>query len=498
MGDFKRSRVLRSYACLNSEFFRATREEVELWSKQTEAAKQAWLSVLYDPARRQTACERLVQLQSRIDLAFGRGFCDAYGSCAWAASKYSYDSYMAMTRRICVICKGKHRQCRATGSHEPTEALSYVFAHADCQRAHAASLSATTLAHTSAICPIRRRWSPRRVDDAALALTFFHSTTPRCPTSFMNHMSILTRYKNSDVPPHLPVVLWVAESKYVRAEDTLTHALSIDRRQQREYFEEASRVREIASRLAAERLCNARKARAEADCDRDAEFRLLLGKADLAWRTPEEIDAFHESAMRLVRYEEAVYRPRLLALSNETAMLRLRFLSEVFGPRSRNAPLHACTINFFLDRDHVLRPMVPRTAARFASAVARATLLVDGMDRLTDGAYDVCHVARTRSGHRDGYRVTCVTRLGTSRSTRVVFNAPADAFELAHARLRLAGVDFERANIHTWDASNGVGPTEMNALASIALRTPGCRRIAYELLGLEYALDAHIIGAEHE
>jgi len=489
VGDHSRLKALLLYSRLNKRFAAEVLDGVRQWCKKYEALKTSWLSskAREDSSTRETfRCIR--EMKRTINTAFGRGFYEVYGDAAYASSMYTPQTYLAMSRRRCVICS---RPMGVSGPlEERTVQRTFCFAHADCIRCFCVVKTGGDVVKNACIQirgvdvagpPIRQGWHDNTPFDRVVALMWYMKGSPTDVAHLFARSSLLFRHINAicALNLELPMVVWIAPMPgVVRMEDTLLGALggSLD-----DMAECVAKARERSAVLVGERnerVREIRRAREVAAVGRRADLRLAMGSSSMHWRTPDDVTAFHPNAGRISYMDEFVL-PCRNTNPLHTVMLRLSFLDRMLGDPS----LSRATVDFFLDDgdDYHLESRMPIYA--YQDEASR----LPSIARAIDGFVSSCFVVKKVEVKLDEYlTVTAETRWPSGKAC-ASYGLSMSKLWMAGAHLEEIGVDVD--DFSTQSSSSDEIITHLTSLVGLALCYHSTRSDAYELMGLHAVLN---------
>jgi len=493
VGDHSRLRSLLLYARLNKRFAAEVRNGVLQWCAGYERLKTSWLEAYECEDFSTREIFRCISKMKRtINMAFGRGFYEAYGAIAYASSMYTPQTYLAMSRRRCVICS-----CPMSTSEPRLQmtAKTFCFAHHDCIRPFCVMKTGAEIVQNQKVTrisdvdvagsPIRQGWHDNTPFDRVVALMWYIKDSPTDAAQLFARCSPLFRSINSvyKLDLELPMVVWIAPRPgIVRMEDTLLGALGGSLEDMAECFAKARERRAVLVEERNERVREIRRTREEAAAGRRADLRLAMGSSSMHWRTPDDVTDFHPNVGR-ISYMDAYLLPcRNPQVPLQTVMQRLSFLDRVLCDQS----LSRATIDFFLEDSDHLEGRMP--AYVYQDEASRLPWIAREIDRFESPCFVVKKVEVKLDGN---LKVTAETQWPSGKACASYDLLMGDVW-MAGVHLEEVGVNVDDFDVDDFDSKSirisDEIITRLTNIVRLALCYQSTRRDAYELMGLPAVL----------
>lgn len=499
--------VLMAYACVSKAFRAAVLEAIKAWCKKYSALKDQWVHANQNGGQREVY-RMLARMTEKLDEAFGPGFYTTYGNMAYACSLYTPLVYMSMLSRRCTLCRREIKRETSTEGSGLTgpcnHVRSYTFAHTSCQAGRCIKMNRDWQA-----APIQPKWKSLTNEGMwqAVAARWASPYPPLSMGGLMQMVSPLTKLVNSEALNYdrgMGMFWYQAAPELVRTEDTLLGALKTT---QADVDKAKKLAQEERKKLAHERDARIRarkKETAAAVTHREAALRVAMGAPENGLRLTsiEEVREVHATALRITGIADCIDRTQRMACAIPRVIHAIRYLEYIVG----DPPASADAIDFFLGdtRNLFVKSLPSMTSKPFNPAIP---VLLRSLDAFTANQFEV-ESALPDSRGRAFIRIKCTTKwcanaetLPHSLSPRGLVSKAYDMsthnLMLCHARLEAAGAkDLIGVPLVDVDpATRGVPVATLwqefvTSLIDAALDPKhGKRRMAFSLLGLEYAME---------
>lgn len=454
--------------------------------------------------------------------AFGHSFVKDYGMQAAMCSLYSPKVVSCMHSRTCVLCNvpitpsdnrsrgGFFGMVSAMGDSTGWSGR-YTFAHARCVHEQCATISYGVPLHNEK--SITHRWRSWVPGDAFAAMCAYCPATEIKPSAYVAHVNNgrETGPAGSRVPevdPQVnpahpwaatPLSLWVSPMKdVVEWRDTAMGALEVRSNDMEAIVQRAEEMQRKMQRKRERRAIVMQQREREAECARRGDVRRVLGKLHVQnkapWATLEQLEELHPMALERVGiggYVQEHGRAADLELIGESTALLSRFVMATATQR-----ISAPTLNFVLNQAELWGPKNGLDSAARSLRNQRAVDFVHMLNAFGPNNYKF---KRIRLAPDRSVWTMLVTANWHGKSVRAAYKLPRNALVAARAVLEEYHPEADMPSF----ADDAEPKAALKFMIDTALGTnvvlkgrrylwhPG-REVAYELLGMQYMLLAHM------